>query len=821
LDLPPAPQTKIAKIKMKRPFVTVVSFYAIGLLLAGLFQPPPVTLFSASLLILILFFSLRKFRPFLLCALLVLSGWTNLIFHTAIISPNDLRRLIGNETQIVTVRGTLAETPQLKLSRRRDLESERSLAQVHVTEIQGHGNWQPAAGEIIVSTPGDLATNFFGGQSVEIKGVIGRPPPPLAEGLFDDRAWLETRGIFYELKTQSANDWKWREPVLTGPPATARFLDWSQRNLAFGLPEDETLRLLWAMTLGWRTAFTGDVGDPFLRAGTMHLFAIDGLRIALISGMLVTLLRVVRVSRAWCGAIAIPAIWFYTAATGWESSAIRASVMMTVVLVGWALKRPSDLLNSLAAAAFLILLWEPRQLFEASFQLSFFVMLTIGLLLPKLNDLTDRLLKYDPLVPEELIPAWQRALTQTLRILGRYLSLSLAAWIGSIPLSALYFNLFSPVSPLANLIAVPLGTFALMANLGALICGAWLPWAAAVFNNAAWFFMVAMSAVSEWFTEIPGAYIYVPAPSWIWIGIYYVALVVLLSGWLRTTPLKILAASTLVLLVATFFWQRERSQNETSLTVLPLNGGHAVFVSGGGPQNDWLIDCGNDDAVNFTLKPFLRAQGVNTLPRLALTEGDVKNCGGAQSLDGLFHVGELWTSAMHFRSGAYNQSIATFEKPPSRHNVFDPGARAGCWRAIWPPVTNDLTHADDNALVLVGNFSGTRILLLSDLSRIGQNALLAGTNDLHADIVIAGLPGKDDPLSDALADAIQPHVFVIADSESPPTRRASRKLKDRLDQRGTPVLYTRDSGAVKITVDGTGWKVRGMDGPEYSGKREN
>ena len=55
------------------------------------------------------------------------------------------------------------------------------------------------------------------------------------------------------------------------------------------------------MTLGWRTAFTGDIGDPFLRAGTMHLFAIDGLRIALISGMLVALLRVLQVSRAWCG----------------------------------------------------------------------------------------------------------------------------------------------------------------------------------------------------------------------------------------------------------------------------------------------------------------------------------------------------------------------------------------------------------------------------------------------------------------------------------------------------------------------------------------
>ncbi len=48
--------------------------------------------------------------------------------------------------------------------------------------------------------------------------------------------------------------------------------------------------------------------------------------------MLVMLLRTIRLSRAWCGAVAVPLIWFYTAATGWESSAIRASVMMTIVL---------------------------------------------------------------------------------------------------------------------------------------------------------------------------------------------------------------------------------------------------------------------------------------------------------------------------------------------------------------------------------------------------------------------------------------------------------------------------------------------------------
>ena len=78
------------------------------------------------------------------------------------------------------------------------------------------------------------------------------------------------------------------------------------------------------MTLGWRTAFVGDIGDPFLRAGTMHMFAIDGLRIALLSGIIVTFLRVLRLSRVWCGFIAVPMIWFYTAATGWDPPAVRA-----------------------------------------------------------------------------------------------------------------------------------------------------------------------------------------------------------------------------------------------------------------------------------------------------------------------------------------------------------------------------------------------------------------------------------------------------------------------------------------------------------------
>ena len=806
---------------MKRPLAAVVSFYALGILLAKLFQPPLTALWVASFLVLAAALVFGRWRPGLLCLLLALAGATNLMVHTAVLSPNDLRALLGGEAAIVSVRGTLAETPHLKIMERDAAPVEHSLARVRVRAIRRNETWQPADGDILVSTPSALPEIFFAGQAVEISGVMAPPPPPLADGLFDFRQYLATRGIYFELKTASSNDWTLREPIRSRPPLTDRFLSWARRTLAFGLPaEDELLRLLWAMTLGWRTAFTSDIREPFLRAGTMHLFAIDGLRIALLSGMIVTVLRVLRLSRAWCGAVAVPLIWFYTAATGWESSAIRASVMMTIVLGGWALKRPGDTVNSLAAAAFLILLlWDPRQLFEAGFQLSFFVVLIIALLLPPLNEFFDRLLRRDPLLPEELVSPWRRGARQVLRVFLRYCGLSLTAWLGSIPLAAMYFHLFSPVSTPANIIAVPLGTLALMANLGALVCGAWLPWATALFNHAAWFFMVAMQWVSVQAAALPGAFFYVPAPSWILAGIYYAALAVAGSGVLKTPWRKTMFAALPALVGAVLFFRWELSRDRTEVFILPLRGGHAVFVDAAGRDNDWLVDCGDEDAVNFILKDFLRAQGVNRIPHLILTEGRVRNGGGAGLLDENFHVGELWTSAVPFRSGACNRIVAAFEQS-SRHRVFHRGDQIGAWKILWPE-NGRFPRAGDAAAVLLGNFSGTKILLLSDLSRASQSALLAWSNELRADIVVAGLPDAGEPLGDALIEAVRPKAIVIADSEFPATRRASRQLQERLAQTKIPVIYTRDSGAVKITADKAGWKLRAMDGRLLEGRAEN
>jgi competence protein ComEC len=804
---------------MKRPLVAVVSCYITGLLLGEFFQPPLVTLFLCSFLILILAFVLGKFRPYLLCALLALAGWTNLGSRTAVVSPNDLRSLMGNDAALVAVRGTLAETPNTRIFLRDEEAVQRSLARVRVNGLRraNDAGWKPACGTIVVTTPGVLPANFFARQPVEISGVLTPPDAPRAEGLFDYRNHLKQLGIFYALKTASSNDWQLRAAASARPPLSDRFIAWAERTLTLGLDaSDQSTQLLLAMTLGRKTALTDEVSEPFMRSGTMHIFAISGLHIALIAGILLGLLRVIQLPRIACGWIVLPLIWFYTAATGWQPSAIRSTIMMTVVIGGWMLKRPGDLLNSLAAAAFIILLWDPRQLFQASFQLSFFVVLSIALIAPPLNKIRDRLLQTDPMLPASLLPRWWRWADAPLRWGTTCLTTSLAAWAGSLPLTAYYFHLFSPVTLLANVIIVPLAGFALMAELGSVVCGSWFPWATELFNNAAWLFMHSIVGTGNLLTKIPGSFFYVPAPHWILIAVYYAFLAVVMSGWLKTMRRKIVAGGALALIVVVYIGCSENSRGATELTVLPLNGGHAVFVDGAGRKNDWLVDCGNESAVEFTLKPFLRAHGVNKIPRLILTEGDVKNVGGAQRLDDLLGIGELWTSPVHFRSAAYNHIVAAFEKSPGRRRLFNGGQETGCWQALWPVATNNFSRADDNALVLLGNFSGTKILLLSDLGRAGQSELLARTNDLRADIVVAGLPDASEPLANALLDAVQPKVIVIADSEFPATRRASRELKERLALKQIPLIYTHTAGAVKIVTGESGWKLRTMDGQIFS-----
>ena len=259
---------------MRRPLIAVALLYSAGVLISDV--PVPLTaLFPVAIGIAIVCLAVPRVRLISLCVLIVLSGWINMAQRTRVISPRDLRILLGGEQENAGVRGELCETPVVHIhhNKEKNIDTFTTTAQVDVTEVllpnRGEAVWQPAYGRITVTAKGRLPADFFGGQTVQIGGALQPVPGPLAEGLFDYQKFLANQGIYHQLRVEKLSDWQ----ILKSPavrPLADRFRDWAKRTLASGLPtEDLPLYLEWALTLGWKPALTEEVSEPFIQAATL------------------------------------------------------------------------------------------------------------------------------------------------------------------------------------------------------------------------------------------------------------------------------------------------------------------------------------------------------------------------------------------------------------------------------------------------------------------------------------------------------------------------------------------------------------------------
>ena len=443
---------------MKRPMIWAVVPYMLGIAMADTGWFPFWFALATCVAVPALAYALKGSRTVMLMPVLFGLGIANQAFHLRQIPVDDLQNQLGDGQQIVTLTGRLATTPEHRVSEINGDEYWRSMSELSVSEIETDTGRLVTSGTVLVSAPFRLAKHYYVGRQVKVSGVIKNPPIAQARGMFSYHDYLARHGIHFQLRTKTRRDWQLLDEAKPpSPPMSVRFQRWARDTLAKPLGgQDDVVRLLWAMTLGWRTSLSGEVAEPFMRSGTMHVFAISGLHITMIAAILVQLMRIARLPRVACGLLLIPMLWFYVAATGWQSSAVRSSVMVTIVAMGWVLKRPGDLVNSLAAAAVLILLWEPQQLFMTGFQLSFSVVFSIAMFALPLQERIQNRLQPDPLLPPELWPWSSRFVV---RIATPLLAVSAAAWLGSLPLATSTFNLFTPVTLFVNAFIVPLAGF--------------------------------------------------------------------------------------------------------------------------------------------------------------------------------------------------------------------------------------------------------------------------------------------------------------------------------------------------------------------------
>ena len=212
-----------------------------------------------------------------------------------------------------------------------------------------------------------------------------------------------------------------------------------ERYRDLGFRGDE-LALLTALTIGEKEDLSEDIREVYSVSGASHVLAISGLHIGLLYAILwlfFTPWRSNRKLKALSVFIVIGMLWTFAALTGFPVSVVRSVIMFSLIGVSNLLQEKPHTLNTLATAAFLMLLFRPLWLFEVGFQMSFAAVASIVILHPKLSSI------------------WE-VKNQLLRWIRDLLSVSIAAQIGVVPIVAFYFHRFSVYFLLTNFWVIPM-----------------------------------------------------------------------------------------------------------------------------------------------------------------------------------------------------------------------------------------------------------------------------------------------------------------------------------------------------------------------------
>jgi competence protein ComEC len=215
----------------------------------------------------------------------------------------------------------------------------------------------------------------------------------------------------------------------------------AQKLNSLRLSKDEK-SILATITISYRQTLSRDMRRKFSAAGVAHILAVSGFHVGILYGFLSFLFSCFP-RRNLFDRIKIPLIllllWAFAFVAGLSISTVRATLMSSIYLLGQVFNRRAERYNSLAAAAFLLLVYNPFYLFDIGFELSFLAVLFIFWLMPSFS-------------------RWMPVRNPLLAVPWNILLITTAAQIGTMFLCSYYFGTVSTVFLMSNLILSLLAT---------------------------------------------------------------------------------------------------------------------------------------------------------------------------------------------------------------------------------------------------------------------------------------------------------------------------------------------------------------------------
>lgn len=276
---------------------------------------------------------------------------------------------------------------------------------------------------------------------------------------------------------------------------------------------ENATELLKAFLLGCRSDIPPAIRNDFAASGTIHIFAISGLHIMLIAGIFTAIFSIFGIPKPTWILPSAPLLIFYTIATGARPSAIRACAMALIYIAAPAFGKKPNILAALALTASTTFSIAPSLVYDIGCQLSFAAMIGIIAFFKPVNTLlldfskTQRLLN----MRNELAASGRNfsadifhSAYKAAKFIIATFSVSLAAWMASIPLTAIYFDRFTPAGLIANIFISPCTLLVAVSGIAGLFFGLFSDFAGSCFINSACLFTSLMTFVSRLTASIPG-----------------------------------------------------------------------------------------------------------------------------------------------------------------------------------------------------------------------------------------------------------------------------------------------------------------------------
>lgn len=450
--------------------------------------------------------------------------------------------------------------------------------------------------------------------------------------------------------------------------------------------------MLNAMLFGDRSRLNHTLRLGFERTGSFHLFVVSGMHVALLAGIIFWIARRLRLRQLLATALTLTLVFGYALLTGFGVPVQRALLMTAVFLIANLLSRDRNRLNALGAAALSVLIWSPRALFDASFQMTFLAIVAIaGIAMPlgersflqyarasrNLNLWGDRMFPPHLAQFRMMLRWWSEACAEALGSSARRLPsvlirtplrLAELALIGIVAEAvmilpmATYFHRATVFALPANSFSIPL--VAVLAPLGILTFVASLisPWLAALPASALAILLHAITTLIQRISNAPAADLRVPGPTIAHALLALTCFAFCCWAVRRTHTLAWIAVLVLPIAATIILWPSPPAvhHNEMEVTAIDVGqgdsllvvspNGNAMLIDAGGPTGaaanaeNASATAASFDVGEEVVSPYLWSRQFRRLDVVALTHAHSDHMGGMPAVLRNFRPRELWVA---------------------------------------------------------------------------------------------------------------------------------------------------------------------------------